>query len=142
MIRRYAEQDTEAVIDVWRLASEVATPFLPADFLEREPDNIRNIYLPHAETWVFEAEGSVVGFLSLIGDEVGAIFVYPRCHGRGIGRALMDHAVQLRGSLYLDVFKDNALGRRFYERYGFLCEGEHVHEETGCTLVRLKLGRK
>lgn len=137
MIRQYAEKDVDELIEVWRAASQVATPFLSSEFLLQEADNIRNMYLPNAETWVFETEDTVAGFIALIGDEVGAIFVHPKLQGRRIGVALMDHAVSLRGSLFLDVFKENAVGRRFYDRYGFQFENEHTHEETGQQLLRL-----
>jgi putative acetyltransferase len=137
VIRPYAEPDLDALIDVWDAASKVATPFLPAAFMAGEPENIKNIYIPNAETWVIDADDTVAGFLSLIGDEVGAIFVHPRFQGRGYGRALMDHAVSLRDALFLDVFKENALGRRFYDSYGFRFEREYVHEKTGHVLLRL-----
>lgn len=137
MIRPYAEQDVDALIEVWRAASQIATPFLSAEFLAQEASNIRNLYLPNAETWVIDSGDVVAGFLALIGDEVGAIFVHPDYQGQSLGRALMDHAVSLRASLFLDVFKENAVGRRFYDRYGFQYESEHTHEETGRQLLRL-----
>jgi putative acetyltransferase len=137
MIRPYAERDVEALIEVWRAASQIATPFLSAEFLVQEADNIRNLYLPNAETWVIESGDTVAGFIALIGDEVGAIFVHPDHQGQSLGRALMDYAVSLRNSLFLDVFKENAVGRRFYDRYGFQYENEHTHKETGRQLLRL-----
>ena len=137
MIRKYTETDCEAVIDVWFIASAVATPFLSDDFLAKERESIRTTWLPAAETWVFEKEGNVVGFLSLIGNEVGAIFVHPSNQGSGIGRALMDHAASLRDELFLDVFEENESGRRFYEQYGFQFDHKHVHEETGYAQLRL-----
>lgn len=137
MIRKYRATDREAIIEVWYSASLVATPFLSDEFLEQERENIRAIWLSKAETWVFEADSKLIGFLSLIGNEVGAIFVHPDSHGHGIGRALMDHAVSLRDILYLDVFEKNEIGRRFYERYGFQFEREHVHEQTEHAQLRL-----
>ena len=137
MIRPYAEQDVEALIEVWRAASQIATPFLSAEFLVQEADNIRNLYLPNAETWVIESGDTVAGFVALIGDEIGAIFVHPDHQGQSLGKTLMDHAVSLRNSLFLDVFKENAVGRRFYDRYGFQYEHEYTHEETGHQLLRL-----
>ena len=92
-----------------------------------------------AETWVYEDEERVVGFIALIGDEVGAIFVYPEMQGHGVGRALMDHARGLRDKLELNVFKQNEKGRRFYDRYGFRFVSEHVNEQTGRPELRLEL---
>jgi len=137
MIRKYGEKDCDALIEVWLAASRVATPFLSDEFLAQERDNIRKNFLKKAETWVFETEDAVAGFIALIGNEVGAIFVHPKLQGRGIGRALMDHAAGLRDSLYLDVFKENAVGRLFYDRYGFRLEREHVHGQTGHSQMRL-----
>ena len=137
MIRKYRETDCDAIIEVWFAASLVATPFLSDEFLAEEREKIRTVWLPKAETWVFETDDNVVGFISLIGNEVGAIFVYPDKQGHGIGRAMMDHAASLRHDLYLDVFEENAIGRRFYGQYGFQIECKNVHEETGHTQIRM-----
>ena len=75
----------------------------------------------------------------MAGNEVGAIFVDSKFHRLGIGRQLMDHARGIRDFLELDVFEENAAGRSFYEKYGFRKVGSHLHEETGHTLLRLKL---
>lgn len=137
LIRKYTEADCDAIIEVWFAASLVATPFLPHEFLAEERESIRTIWLSKAETWVFEDSGNVVGFLSLFGNEVGAIFVHPESQGHGIGRTLMDHAAGLRDDLLLDVFEDNAVGRRFYDRYGFKFEYKHVHEQSGHMQIRM-----
>jgi putative acetyltransferase len=137
VIREYRDSDQDAVIEVWFSASQVAMPFLSETFLMEERDKLRLVWLPIAETWVFEIVGTVAGFISLLGNEVGAIFVHPSVQGRGIGRALMDHAFALRDSLILDVFRENLVGRRFYDSYGFRVDHEHVHERTGHVQMRL-----
>lgn len=139
MIRRYRDDDLAELLEVWYQASLLAHPFLDEAFLSRERENIAATYMPVAETWVFVREGRVVGFISLIGNEVGAIFVGPAVQGQGIGRALMDHARALRAWLELDVFEANRIGRRFYDRYGFTPVRAHVHEPTGLTMLRLRL---
>ena len=95
--------------------------------------------MPKAETWVYEQDSKIVGFIALIGNEVGAIFVHSNYQRRGIGKKLMDFAKSIRENLVLDVFKENRMGRAFYHKYGFKQIGEHVHEETGQKLLRLKL---
>ena len=138
VIRKYQESDRDAVIDAWHAASIIATPFLSTGFLEEERKNIRDVWLKKAETWVYEAEGNVVGFLSLVGNEVGGLFVHPECQGKGVGRALMDHAAGMHDELVLDVFEENASGRRFYERYGFRFEKKHLREDIGHWELRLR----
>ena len=139
MIRRYRPEDLEDVVAVWAAASAVAHPFLSAEFLAVERDNIANVYLPNAETWVWESDGPVVGFISLLGNEVGAIFVDPKFHRAGIGRALMDHARKSRKELEVEVFTRNAIGRAFYAKYGFELLQKKVHHQTGLELMRLRL---
>ncbi len=139
MIRPYRPADLAAILDVWLLAARQAYPFLDDDFFARELVEIEKTHMPIAETWVYEHSGVVVGFLALLDNEVGAIFVTPAMQGSGFGRALMDHACQLRGHLTLDVFKENTVGRRFYDRYGFRLVSEYLHEPTGQLTLRLEL---
>jgi len=139
VIRTYDPNDQPELLEVWLRASRLAHPFLDDAFLEQEHRDIVNRWLPIAETWVFEEAGHVAGFIALIGHEVGAIFVDPARHGRGIGRRLMDHARRLRGELEVEVFEANAIGRSFYDAYGFEPVGRSVHGPTGQRVLRLKL---
>ncbi len=93
-----------------------------------------------ADTTIHEADGRVAGFLALIGNEVGAVFVDPDLQGRGIGRALMDHARERRPFLELTVFEANTIGRRFYDAYGFEFVSRQVHDETAQPELRLRFG--
>ncbi len=139
MIRSYADDDLDSVLDVWYRASRLAHRFMTDEQLAQERTQIAEQWLPMADTSVAEVDGSVVGFLALIGNEVGAIFVDPERHREGIGRALMDHARTLHPILELEVFEGNELGRAFYAAYGFEQVGSSVHPITGQTLLRLRL---
>ncbi|MEG4579572.1 GNAT family N-acetyltransferase [Microcoleus sp. MON1_C5] len=138
IVRKYEDKDLNEVLSSWENASRIADPFLTKEFIEQERYNILNIYLPNAETWVVEQKGQVLGFIALLGNEVGGIFVKPEFQGTGAGRALMDHAQKLRGDLEVEVFKANSIGRKFYGSYGFKMVSEKVHEQTGNELLRLK----
>jgi putative acetyltransferase len=138
MLRQYTDDDLDELLDVWYRASLVAHSFLSEDFLEVERCQIADHWLPMADTMVYEAEGRVVGFLALIGNEVGAVFVDPDRQGHGIGRALMDSARDRRPFLELHVFEANTIGRRFYDAYGFEFVSRHVHEATAQPELRLR----
>lgn len=139
MIRPYRSEDLDEVLELWYKASLVAHPFLTEDFLKKERAVIAERWLPMAETVVYQLDETVVGFLALVGNEVGAIFVHPENQGQGAGQALMDHASASQPSLELDVFEANPIGRGFYEAYGFRLIGRHVHAETTQPQLRLRL---
>ena len=128
MIRPYVSQDADRIIHIWRKASEFAHPFLSDDFHDMAATLIRDDYLPKAETHVTEVKGIAVGFISLLDNHIGGLFVDPQFHGLGLGSALVDHAVKQKGPLTVEVFKENARGRRFYDAYGFVPTEEYFHE--------------
>lgn len=137
MIRPCKESDLDAVVRIWYEASVIAHAFVPADFWASKKSDMKHIYLPAAENWVFEEEGEIKGFISLVGSRICALFVSPVFQGRGIGKALLGQANKLsreegRGPLSLKVFKENRKARRFYEKCGFRPVAEEVEELTGC----------
>ena len=137
-IRQYEDADLEAVLSAWESATRLAHPFMTDAFIAQERENVAELYLPNTDTWVVELSAEVKGFIALMGNEVGAIFVQPECHGKGAGKALMDTAQALHGNLEVEVFKANAIGRKFYARYGFEQLEEKLHEPTGQQVLRLK----
>lgn len=139
MIRKYTPADCGEVMEVWAAASAIAHPFLSREFLEQERRTIPAEHLPKADTWVWEEDGRVVGFLSLLGNEVGALFVDPEFQRSGIGRALLDRARALPGELEVDVFRENAIGRAFYAKQGFEPVPGGDHEQAGHEVLRLRL---
>ncbi|WP_228055783.1 GNAT family N-acetyltransferase [Lusitaniella coriacea] len=123
---------------LWENASKIAHSFLKEDFLVQERKNIPELYLPNADTWVVDADNQVVGFIALLGNEVGAIFLQPKYHGKKIGKLMMDKAQELHGNLEVEVFEKNSIGRNFYAKYGFKLIEKKIHKQTGERLLRLK----
>lgn len=137
-IRQYAISDLDAVLRSWESATRLAHPFMTDEFIDQERTNVAEIYLPNTDTWVAEIDGEVEGFIALMGNEVGAIFLMPEFHSQGVGKALMDKAQEIHGDLEVEVFKENTIGRKFYTRYGFELLEEKSHEPTGQQMLRLK----
>jgi putative acetyltransferase len=137
-IRQYETSDLNAVLSSWETATRLAHPFMTDEFIAQERINVAEIYMPNTDTWVVDIDGSIEGFIALMGNEVGAIFLQPTHHGKGAGKALMDKAQELNGDLEVEVFKENKIGREFYSRYGFEQLEEKFHEPTGQQVLRLK----
>ncbi len=138
MIRKYKDSDIDAILEVWYQASRMAHPFLDADFMGMEKRKIRDVYIPNTTTWVYEKDDVILGFISMMGNEVGAIFVRPDMHGKGIGRKLMDYVATFFDVMEVEVFERNRVGRAFYDKYGFKLVETYIHKETSNKLLRLK----
>lgn len=71
-LRPYQTQDCAALLEVWYRSAALAHRFLPAAHFAQERLAIATQYLPVAETWVYEHQGRIVGFVSLIEAEGAA----------------------------------------------------------------------
>ena len=137
-IQKYCSSQIGSVINIWELATEVGHPFLSKEFLHSEKKNIPDVYIPNGNVWVVIIDNNVVGFSILHGNEVGALFVLPEFHGRGVGYALMNKAHEMHNKLKVEVFKENAVGTKFYARYGFNLVREYFHKESEMVMLCLE----
>lgn len=111
--------------------------------------------------WVIEADGAIAGYARTEpgldqflpppdgAGELESLYLHPDAIGRGLGRALLRHAVDdlvERGfdPLVLWAFAANERARRFYERAGWSLDvsGEDwVLDGVPCPIVRYRLDR-
>lgn len=111
--------DTATLSRIWLEASLVAHPFIGEATLREQQLLIEKHYLPEAETWVACFSNEPLGFISLIGNFVGGIFVAPAKQGLGIGRQLIAHAMTRHATLSLEVYTANRAAMTFYAALGF-----------------------
>jgi GNAT superfamily N-acetyltransferase len=110
--------------------------------------------------WVVEVDGDVRGYATTEpatdqflppppgAGELESLYLHPSAIGQGLGRALLEHAVddlRSRGFdlLVLWAFEQNERARRFYERAGWTLDvtGEHwVLDDVPVPIVRYRLG--
>ncbi|MEM7248123.1 MAG: GNAT family N-acetyltransferase [Acidobacteriota bacterium] len=138
-VRAYAADDLEDVLTTWEAASRLAHSFLDDEWHAKERKLIAETCLPKADTRVIElADGRVVGFLALIGNEVSGLFVHPDHHRNGMGEELIYHAEPLHDVLEVEVFAENQIGRSFFQATDFQPLSESLHEETDRKILRLR----
>ncbi|MFE6667113.1 GNAT family N-acetyltransferase [Streptomyces sp. NPDC057697] len=151
LIREMTPDDVDAVAEVrvrgWQTAYAGLVPRSHLDSMSVAEDaRQRRALLERGggtmANWVAERGGEVVGWACFgphresegppRGGELYAMYVLPEQRSTGVGRALMEAVVaetRRRGLPWvrLWVLKENASGRRFYERAGFRPDG---HEES------------
>lgn len=131
MIRLLEPKDLDCVLQIWLDASLIAHDFIDPAFWQSQVENMRNLYIPASETYVMERDSRVVGFYSLLDNQMAALFVAPDCQGQGIGKRLMAHAMTQRPVLTLAVYKNNTASCQFYLSQGFVVTHEQVDEHSG-----------
>ncbi|MGY3869210.1 N-acetyltransferase [Aeromonas crassostreae] len=131
-VRPFTPADMEAVLAVWLDASLLAHHFIAPAYWHANLDAMRGIYLPAADNHVLCQDGAVLGFYSLHGETLAALFVAPAHQGRGHGKALLAHAKRQRPALRLQVYRQNQASCDFYLAQGFTIEGEQRDPHTGC----------
>lgn len=132
MIRPYRGEDAAVLTEIWLAAGLRAHDFVDGAFWRSKAAEVKDVWLPAAETLVWEEEGRPVAFVSITDNEyVGALFVEPSRQGRGIGARLLASAQTGRKCLRLHVYAKNKRAAAFYVRHGFCEEQKGIDENTG-----------
>ncbi|WP_313612552.1 GNAT family N-acetyltransferase [Agrobacterium sp.] len=140
-IRAYRPSDLHVLSSLWFNASLAAHAFLGEQRLRQQQQLVETIYLPKAETWVACMGEHPVGFIGLIDHFIGGLFVSPSQQGKGIGRALLSHALALKGELSLDVYADNHGAHLFYLREGFREISRNSVDDEGLPFPTIRMIR-
>jgi len=84
-----------------------------------------------SEVYVYEADKMIQGFIGLNDEYIEGIFVSDEMQSCGIGKLLLDYIKNKKDRLRLNVYQKNARAISFYQREGFIIEGEGLDEATG-----------
>ncbi|WNN48677.1 N-acetyltransferase [Siccibacter colletis] len=130
MIRAARSDDLPALLELWLVSTTQAHPFIDESYWLESLGLVREVYLPGAQTWVWEENG-LKGFISVMDARfIGALFVAPDALSQGIGKALIRHAMARFPDLSLEVYQKNTRAVHFYHRQGFRIEESAWQEET------------
>nr|WP_218626171.1 GNAT family N-acetyltransferase [Bradyrhizobium sp. dw_78] len=99
----------------------------------------RNELVPNAAIIVAEQAGMLIGFVTIdASGYLDQLVAAPEQWGSALGDALAGEAKRLSPKrVTLLVNKDNARAIRFYERNGFVHEGEDVNPTSGRPVLRM-----
>jgi len=142
IIRKFKNADTEKLVEIWYNASIIAHSFIPKEMWASHKDDLEKKYLPTAETWVAEENGELLGFISLLGNYIGGLFVSPTKQGKGIGTKLIEQTKLFKKQLTVGIYSKNEEARRFYEKNGFIYLDDEVQSETGEIVINMIFEKK
>lgn len=136
----------------WKSWHEAYKDIVKTDYLDKlSLEKCEDIAVQFADnTFIaIDEDNRVVGFSSFCNHgqeapdegEVTAIYVLSEYYGTGVGKELMDAALeQLKEypKQEIRVFRDNARAIKFYEKYGFNKSGEEEYlEDLGAAVIKM-----
>jgi putative acetyltransferase len=123
--------DHERILEVWEESVRATHDFLGENDIELLRPLVLNglLTLSHF-LGVRDERGDMVAFLGMQDEQLEALFVHPAWRGRGIGRRLTTHAVEL-GATRVDVNEQNEQAVGFYRRLGFEVRGRSPRDGLG-----------
>lgn len=138
MIRKHQAKDLETIMEIWYKSSSIAHPFLGNIFVEKVKKDMRELYIPNSDTWIFEENGITTGFISMVENVIVGLFVLPIQQSKGVGTKLVNYVNKFNPKLTVEVFKENTIGRAFYDKYGFSVSKEYMHKESDQLILIMK----
>ncbi len=125
-------EDLPRVVDVWEASVRATHHFLTPEDIAFFKPLVRDEFLHAVELGcVRDAAGSVVGFVGVADGKIEMLFIDPDWRGRGAGRQLLRHAVDVLGATRVDVNEQNEQAVGFYLRMGFVIEGRSERDGMG-----------
>ncbi|WP_267740609.1 GNAT family N-acetyltransferase [Myroides injenensis] len=119
MIQKLKSTDYPRLMQIWESAVLHTHDFLREEDFNYYKENIPT-YFQYVELLGYaNTEGILVGFMGLSEDNLEMLFIHDDYHGQGIGKKLLNYAVNQKGIKKVDVNEQNQQGVGFYLHCGF-----------------------
>lgn len=137
VIRPAAEADAEAASNVVAVtvresnARDYSRDIVEMVVADSAPERMQAM-IRDGDFFIAEGNGGIVGVAGLIEGTLRRCFVLPAVQGKGIGRELLSAIERTAFRKGLSVLRVNSslTATGFYERLGFVSEGEDSHNGT------------
>ncbi|HBJ79695.1 MAG: N-acetyltransferase [Fusobacterium varium] len=131
MIRNLKNDDIDIVMELWKNSTIEAQNFIPDSYWLENYDNVKNNYLPNSDTYVYEEDGEIKGFVSLIENIfIGGLFIRVDSQREGIGSVILDFLKERNDKLQLTVYDKNERAMKFYLKSGFKILNTEIDKKT------------
>lgn len=146
-IRPASPNESAAIADVFLRSWKTLMPDIPIGHTDEQVRSwIANSVMVDKRVFVASENDVVVAMMAISEDGEGGwidhLYVAPEAVGRGVGTALLEHALAiLRAPVWLYTFQSNERARGFYELRGFKAVkfGDGTGNEVGLPDVLYRL---
>jgi putative acetyltransferase len=143
-IRKATPADFDALAEIWEASVRATHDFLPEQNIRALKPQVRERYMPQIPMLLAAGEaGKPLGFIGCHENRIEMLFVAPESRGTGVGKQLLQLAIEQLQVDEVDVNEQNPQGVGFYLHMGFEQTGRSELDGEGnpFPLLHLKLKR-
>ncbi|MBK1791272.1 GNAT family N-acetyltransferase [Persicirhabdus sediminis] len=120
IVENVLPEDYEEMLHVWENSVRATHGFITEEDIEFfKPIIIEQAFPAVTLRCVKNDSGSIMGFLVVHDAKVEMLFILNEARGKGIGKNLLQYAIDQLGVTKVDVNEQNPLAVGFYEHMGF-----------------------
>lgn len=119
IITKGTGQHYPELIEIWEASVRATHHFLPEENILTLKPLILEHYFDAVELRCAFLEEQLVGFIGVANENIEMLFIHPNWFRQGVGRALIQYALDNLSASKVDVNEQNPNAIAFYERLGF-----------------------
>lgn len=138
MIRQLTPTDYPRLLEIWESAVLATHDFLKEEDFAYYKENLPT-YFSFVSLWGYEYQGQLVGFMGLAENNLEMLFIDAAIRGQGIGKKLLDYAIQNERITQVEVNEQNEQAVGFYQYMGFKTKSRAALDGQGKPYPILKM---
>lgn len=126
------ESEYPEVVEVWESSVRATHDFLKEEDIAYFKPLILLVYLKAVDLRCVRNEHQrIIGFLGAAEAKIEMLFIHPSAMGTGIGKVLVDYAIEKMHATKVDVNEQNHQAVGFYEHVGFKTTSRSALDSLG-----------
>lgn len=137
----YNDQYRDQILALWEKSVLATHHFLTPEDFQSIKELVHTIDFNTFQVWCLVRDSVVAGFIGVADDKVEMLFLSPEHTGHGLGRRLMEFAIETLHISKVDVNEQNTASVLFYRKLGFEVYERTAQDDQGkdYPLLRMKL---
>lgn len=120
------------MLDVWENSVRATHDFLSEDDIEFfKPIIIEQAFPAVTLRCVKNEDGAIQGFVGILDAKIEMLFILNEARGQGLGKVLLQCAIEQLGANKVDVNEQNPQAVDFYKHMGFRVESRSPLDDMG-----------
>lgn len=129
MVRKLEKKDIDKLMKIWFETNINTHNFIDENYWKNHYNETKDGIL-NADTYVYEENNEIAGFIGIIDGYIAGIFVKKDMQRKGIGKNLINIVKGKYNDLTLNVYGKNTKAIEFYKKLGFKIIKKRIDEAT------------